>query len=302
MHAVVLTIYGSAVLHCIDLHTGDLLKDVSHLHYKMLQTKLSWPYKRMHWLQTPKIWHLQSFIIVREMDLMDKWSRLKDAEHFMMQHLTLCGLGDFNETLDDSWVLFKPITVIDGWDTCCEIALRRMSLDLTDDKSTLVQVMAWCRQAPETMLTQFSVAICSVAHCSRSQDIDLFKFQLSYCYNPFQDTCPITSAVLGRLVRTHVPLIFLDRDKKSYRLSEKCATLHMASPGNNELTDKNSETETSSMYSLPNCSLPSATLGFFKNRLKQIHRTIPVSCSDTFGCKFISSCTSIKSASSGTFI
>ena len=33
----------------------------------------------------------------------------------------------------------------------------------------------------------------------------------------------ITSAVLGHLVRTHVPLIFLYRDKKSYRLSEKCA-------------------------------------------------------------------------------
>ena len=45
------------------------------------------------------------------------------------------------------WVLFKPITVIDGCDTCCEIALRRMSLNFTDDKSTLVQVMAWCRQA-----------------------------------------------------------------------------------------------------------------------------------------------------------
>ena len=67
--------------------------------------------------------------------------------------------------------------------------------------------------------------VTSVAHCSWSQDIDLFKFQLSYCYNPFQDTCPITSVVLGHLVRTDVPLIFLDRDKKSYRLSEKCATL-----------------------------------------------------------------------------
>ena len=52
------------------------------------------------------------------------------------------------------WVLFKPITVIDGWDTCCEIALRRMSLDLTDDKSTLVQVMAWCRQATSHYLNQ----------------------------------------------------------------------------------------------------------------------------------------------------
>ena len=40
-----------------------------------------------------------------------------------------------------------------------------------------------------------SESVCSVAHCSWSQDIDLFKFKLSYCYNPLQDTCPITSAV-----------------------------------------------------------------------------------------------------------
>ena len=45
-----------------------------------------------------------------------------------------------------------------GWGISYEIALRWMPLDLTDDKSTLVQVMAWCRQAtkplPEPMLTQ----------------------------------------------------------------------------------------------------------------------------------------------------
>ena len=73
----------------------------------------------------------------------------------------------------------------------------------------------------------------TVAHCSRSQDIHLFKFQLSYCYNPLQDTCLITSAVLGHLMRTHVPLIFRHRDKKSYRLSEKCATLNTWSPRQN---------------------------------------------------------------------
>ena len=33
--------------------------------------------------------------------------------------------------------------MIDGWDISCEIALRWISLELTDDKSTLVQVMAW---------------------------------------------------------------------------------------------------------------------------------------------------------------
>ena len=35
-----------------------------------------------------------------------------------------------------------------------EIDLRWMPLDLTDDKSTLVQVMAWCRQAPSHYLSQ----------------------------------------------------------------------------------------------------------------------------------------------------
>ena len=45
-------------------------------------------------------------------------------------------------------------TVIARWDNCCEIALRRMSLDLTDDKSTLIQVMAWCRQATSHYMSQ----------------------------------------------------------------------------------------------------------------------------------------------------
>ena len=43
-----------------------------------------------------------------------------------------------------------------GWGTYCEIALRWMSLDLNDrdDKSTLVQIMAWCRQATHHYLNQ----------------------------------------------------------------------------------------------------------------------------------------------------
>ena len=38
------------------------------------------------------------------------------------------------------WIIY----VIDGWGISCKLALRWMSLDLTDDKTTLVQVMAWC--------------------------------------------------------------------------------------------------------------------------------------------------------------
>ena len=51
-------------------------------------------------------------------------------------------------------VIFKQILVIDGWGISCKIALIWMSLDFTDDQSTLVQVMAWCRQATSHYLNQ----------------------------------------------------------------------------------------------------------------------------------------------------
>ena len=45
------------------------------------------------------------------------------------------------------YVIFKRILVIDGWGIC-------MSLDVTDDQSTLVQVMAWCCQATSHYLSE----------------------------------------------------------------------------------------------------------------------------------------------------
>ena len=50
--------------------------------------------------------------------------------------------------------IFKWISVIDGWGISCEIALIWMSLDCTDDQSTLVHVMAWCHQATSHYLSQ----------------------------------------------------------------------------------------------------------------------------------------------------
>ena len=52
------------------------------------------------------------------------------------------------------WVIFKLTLVNGGWGISHEIAPRWMPLDLTDDKSTLVQVMAWCRQATSHYLSQ----------------------------------------------------------------------------------------------------------------------------------------------------
>ena len=44
--------------------------------------------------------------------------------------------------------------MIDGWGISCEIALIWMSLDFTDNQSTLVQVMARCRKATSHYLSQ----------------------------------------------------------------------------------------------------------------------------------------------------
>ena len=52
------------------------------------------------------------------------------------------------------WVIFKLILVVNGWGISCETALIWVSLDHTYDKSTLVQVMAWCRQATSYYLSQ----------------------------------------------------------------------------------------------------------------------------------------------------
>ena len=51
-------------------------------------------------------------------------------------------------------VIFKLILVIDGWGISYEVVLTWTPQVLTDEKSTLVQVMAWCRQAISHNLSQ----------------------------------------------------------------------------------------------------------------------------------------------------
>ena len=69
-------------------------------------------------------------------------------------NLTVNSLAPGKFECNFGYVTFKRILVIDGWGICCEIALIWMSLDFIDDQSTLVQVMAWCRQAPIHYLSQ----------------------------------------------------------------------------------------------------------------------------------------------------
>ena len=76
-------------------------------------------------------------------------------------HLSLfVVLGDVNSLAPGKfewnfrYLIFQIITVIDSWGISCELALKWMSLDLTDDKSTLVQEMTWCRKAKSHYLSQ----------------------------------------------------------------------------------------------------------------------------------------------------
>ena len=53
--------------------------------------------------------------------------------------------GDPNNILGNQFPISKLISVIGGKGICWETVVKWMPQDLSDDKSTLVQVMAWCR-------------------------------------------------------------------------------------------------------------------------------------------------------------
>ena len=54
--------------------------------------------------------------------------------------------SNFQANFSDWWLKYMCIS--------CKIVLKWMPMDLTDGKSTLVQVMAWCRQATSHYLNQ----------------------------------------------------------------------------------------------------------------------------------------------------
>ena len=106
-------------------------------------------------------WHL--LIIVKSLQLIEDWVPVdfiyrypifkSAAVTIMVLFLTLWSPGKFERNFSYA-VIFKQILVIDGWGTSCEIALILMSLDFTDDQSTFVQVMAWCRQTTSHYLNK----------------------------------------------------------------------------------------------------------------------------------------------------
>ena len=80
-------------------------------------------------------------------------------------------------------VIFQLNSQIDSLSTCYEITLKWMSQHLLDNKSTLVQVMAWCRQATSHYLNQFWPRCMSPYGVTRPQWVNSFAPCLQRCGN-----------------------------------------------------------------------------------------------------------------------
>ena len=78
------------------------------------------------------------------------WGKCFCVKTKSCHQLTHWPLGDLNR------ILIKQFS----WGIFCETTPSWMSLDLADNKSTLVQVMAWCRQATSHYLSQVDPDLC----------------------------------------------------------------------------------------------------------------------------------------------
>ena len=74
------------------------------------------------------------------------------------------------------WAIFMLTLVNRGWGISHEIALGWIPLDLIDDKPSLVQVMAWCRQAASHYLSQCLPRPMSPYGVSRPWWVDICKW------------------------------------------------------------------------------------------------------------------------------
>ena len=97
----------------------------------------------------------------------------------------------------------------DGCDISSEIALRWTSLDLNDDKSTLVQVMAWYRQATSHFLSQcwprslppYGVTRPQWVNLSLFLDYNLQWFSIILCNGVvLKDYKPVTEPIMAHLL------------------------------------------------------------------------------------------------------
>ena len=95
-------------------------------------------------------------LIIETSHYLKSWTSVDKIPDYMVllghNELTRWPLGDLDAILKS--VIFNLVLLIGIFRSSRDNALRWMPLDLTNDQSTLVQVMAWCRQATSHYLSQ----------------------------------------------------------------------------------------------------------------------------------------------------
>ena len=134
--------------------------------------------------------------------------------------LTGCGCSDWLNSLSPgkfewnfSHVIVKQILVIDGWGISREIAQIWMSLEFTDEQSTLVQLMACC-------LVQL-MAWCLVhviAWCRQATSHYPSQY-LPRCLLPYGVTRPQRVKFIPRYMHTVHPFFLVAHLPISFRIS-----------------------------------------------------------------------------------
>ena len=82
------------------------------------------------------------------------------------------------------FIAHRPNTLnvcINSISTVCKLALRRMALNTCDDKSTFVQVMAWCRRVPSHYLNQCWPRSMSPYHVTRLRCVIRHYMYIKFC-------------------------------------------------------------------------------------------------------------------------
>ena len=102
------------------------------------------------------------------------------------------------------------ILEICGWGISYEIALKWISLYLTDDKSTLVQVMTWCPQAASHYLNKCRSRFMSTYGVTRPQWIDKLYIIFTNCFlSYFTPQYPQLTCLSTQPLYSHYHICFL---------------------------------------------------------------------------------------------
>ena len=97
---------------------------------------------------------------------------------------------------DSKYVIFNLVLLIGIFRSSHDNALQWMPQDLTDDKSTLVQVMAWCRQATSHFLSQCWLSSLSPYGVARPQWVNEWYEMAIDTYYICKQACKIVITVI----------------------------------------------------------------------------------------------------------